>query len=194
MPPTFTTMNLAESHQYFHTPPPGKDLPRAAMFLVGAWYTGRAFVPPEKGGQPADFRVGILKYPSFPNGKGTGLKIGGGGGGAGSVISLSQHKEIAKDIQRKFMTVKYGSLWLGLSYVPTELKTDPKLMPTGGPYAWYGEEWARTHQDQKWLALNVTTPPALAEALKSALNEGLPQNLVTVDQAIDLIEKGRQSA
>ncbi len=195
MPPTFTTMNLAESHQYFHTPPPGKDLPRAAMFLVGGWYTGRAFVPPEKGGQPLDFRPAILKYPSFPNGKGTGLKIGGGGSGAGAVISLSKNNEVAKDIQKSFMTVKYGSLWLGTTYVPTELKTDPTLMPPGGPYQWYADEWAKTHQGQKYVTLgNIIPPPALAEAIKAVLNEGLPQNLLSVDQAIELLEKGRQAA
>jgi multiple sugar transport system substrate-binding protein len=190
MPPTFATMNLAESHQYFHTPPPGKDLPRAAMFFVGAWYTGRAFVPPEKGGQPADFRPSFLKYPSFPNGKGAGLKIGGGGSGAGAVVSLSKAKDTALDIAKSFMTIKYGSLWLGLTYVPTELKTDPKIMPTGN-YQWYAEEYAKNHQDLKYVTLNLTTPPPLAEAFKAVLNEGLPQNQLTVDKAIELLEKGR---
>jgi multiple sugar transport system substrate-binding protein len=190
MPPTFATMNLAESHQYFHTPPPGKDLPRAAMFFVGAWYTGRAFVPPEKGGQPADFRPSFLRYPSFPSGKGTGLKIGGGGSGAGAVVGLSKAKDTALDIAKSFTTIKYGSLWLGLTYVPTELKTDPKIMPTGN-YQWYAEEYAKNHQDVKYVTTNLTTPPPLAEAFKAVLNEGLPQNQVTVDKAIDLLEKGR---
>jgi multiple sugar transport system substrate-binding protein len=193
MPPTFSTMNLSESHQYFHTPAPGKELPRAAMFLVGAWYTGRAFIPPEKGGQPADFRPGILKYPSFPGGKGLNMKLGGGGGGGGSVIALSKNKEVAKEIQKAFMNVKYGSLWLGLTYVPTELKTDPKLMPTGGPYQWYAEEWAKTHQDIKYVTLTITTPPALAEAIKATLNEGLPLGQISVDQAIETLEKARQA-
>jgi multiple sugar transport system substrate-binding protein len=192
MPPTFSTMNLAESHQYFHTPPPGKDLPRAAMFFVGAWYTGRAFVPPEKGGQPLDFRPQILKYPSFPGGKGTGLKLGGGGGGGGSVIAVGKNKEIAKDIQKAFMTVKYGSLWLGTTYIPTELKTDASQMPAGGTHQWYADEWAKTHQGQKYVTLNVAPPPPLAEAIKATLNEGLPQNQLSVDQAIELLEKARQ--
>ena len=190
MPPTYSTMSLAESHQYFHTPPPGKDLPRAAMFLVGAWYSGRAFVPPEKGGQPADFRVSWLKYPSFPNGKGTGLQNGGGGGGGGSVASVGKNKEVAKDVIKTFMTVKYGSLWLGETYVPTELKTDPAQVPQG-QYQWYASEYARTHAGVQYCTLNVTTPPALDQAMTATLNEGLPQNLISVDKAVELLEAGR---
>jgi multiple sugar transport system substrate-binding protein len=190
MPPTFATMKLAESHQYFHTPPSGKDLPRAAMFFVGTWYTGRAFVAPDKGGQPEDFRVSFLKYPTFPDGKGNGLKQGGGGGGGGSVAAVGKVKDVCKDMVRSFMTIKYGSLWLGWTYVPTELKTDPKQVPTG-PYQWYAEEFARTHADQVYCTLTTATPPALDQAMTAALNEGIPQNLITVDKAIELLEKGR---
>ncbi|MBI2942495.1 MAG: extracellular solute-binding protein [Chloroflexi bacterium] len=193
MPPTYATMKLAESHQYFHTPPPGKDLPRAAMFLVGTWYAGRAFVPPEKGGQPADFRISWLRYPTFPNGKGSGLKVGGGGGGGGSPASMSKAREVALDLIRSFMTTRYGSIWLGYTYVPTELKTDPKQVPQG-PMQWYAEEFARTHEGQRYCTFNMTTPPALEEAIKSALNEGIPQNLITVDKAIEILDKGRTSA
>jgi multiple sugar transport system substrate-binding protein len=192
MPPTYATMTLAESHQYFHTPPPGKDLPRAAMFLVGAWYAGRAFVPPEKGGQPADFRVSWLKYPSFSGGKGTGLQNGGGGGGGGSVASLGKNKEVAKDVIKTFMNVKYGSIWLGETYVPTELKTDSKQVPQG-QYQWYAEEYARTHAGVNFCTLNVTIPPALDQAMTATLNEGLPQNLITVDKAVELLETGRNT-
>src|SRR4030066_2530080 len=51
-PASYTTMDLAESHRYFHTEQ------KACMFIVGAWYTGRAFVPVESGGQPDYFRRG----------------------------------------------------------------------------------------------------------------------------------------
>jgi multiple sugar transport system substrate-binding protein len=190
MPPTFATMNLAESHQYFHTPPPGKDLPRAAMFMVGAWYTGRAFVPPEKGGQPADFRVSFLKYPSFPGGKGGGMQVGGGGDGSGAVASGSKIKETALDIQRSFGNVKYGSMWLGLTYVPTEFRTDPKLMPTG-QYQWYAEEYARAHQDVRYARARTSTPPALNDAIKASINEGIPLGQISVDKAIEMLEKAR---
>jgi multiple sugar transport system substrate-binding protein len=60
LPATFTTMKLAEAHIYFHTNP------RALTFLNGSWYTSRAFNPIDKGGQPADFQLGIMKFPAVP--------------------------------------------------------------------------------------------------------------------------------
>ena len=42
--------------------PPGSapgTRPHLAMFPVGSWYTGRAFVAPDKGGQPKDFELGM---------------------------------------------------------------------------------------------------------------------------------------
>jgi len=190
MPPNFSTMKLAESHTYFHTPPPGKDLPRAAMFLVGAWYTGRALQPPEKGGQPKDFRLSFLRYPTFKDGKAPGAQWGGGGSGGGSVAAQSKIKDAAFDAVRGLHTVKYGSIWLGLSYVPTELKVDSKLIPDGG-YQWYAEEYAKTHQDVKWVTSNFTIPPALDQAITAAYNEGLPSGQIDVAKAIELLEKGR---
>jgi len=63
---TLSSMTLAEAHRYFHTE--GK----ACMFPVGSWYTGRAFVPPDKGGQPKDFELGMLNNPQTKDGKGHG--------------------------------------------------------------------------------------------------------------------------
>ena len=33
------------------------------MLPMGSFYTGRAFVPEEKGGQPTAFPLGIMQYP-----------------------------------------------------------------------------------------------------------------------------------
>ncbi|MGZ9075155.1 MAG: ABC transporter substrate-binding protein, partial [Burkholderiaceae bacterium] len=60
LPTTFTTLKLGEAHTYFHTNP------GAVMFLNGSWYTSRAFNPPDKGGQPANFPLGIMKFPAVP--------------------------------------------------------------------------------------------------------------------------------
>src|SRR4029079_9370576 len=106
--------------------------------------------------------------------------IGGGGGGGGSVISLSKLKEAGSDIVKSFMNIKYGRQWIGLTYVATELQSDPKMMPTGS-YQWYAEEYSKTNQNIKWVTTNLTTPPPLAEAFKAALNEGLPQGQLSVD-------------
>ena len=67
MTPSFEAP-LTEAHRYFHTEQ------KACMFPVGSWYTGRAFVPPDKGGQPKDFELGLLNYPLMKDGKGHGEK------------------------------------------------------------------------------------------------------------------------
>ncbi|HSC71553.1 MAG TPA: ABC transporter substrate-binding protein, partial [Candidatus Methylomirabilis sp.] len=66
---TLSSMTLADAHRYFHTEQ------KACMFPVGSWYTGRAFVPPDKGGQPKDFELGLLNYPRMKDGKGHGQKF-----------------------------------------------------------------------------------------------------------------------
>jgi len=32
------------------------------MLPMGSWYTGRAFVPVDKGGQPPDFPLAIMQF------------------------------------------------------------------------------------------------------------------------------------
>jgi hypothetical protein len=59
---TLSSMTLADAHRYFHTEQ------KACMFPVGSWYTGRAFVPPDKGGQPKDFELGLLNNPLMKDG------------------------------------------------------------------------------------------------------------------------------
>ena len=60
LPTTFTTLKLGEAHTYFHTNP------GAVMFLNGSWYTSRAFNLPDKGGQPPNFPLGVMKFPTVP--------------------------------------------------------------------------------------------------------------------------------
>jgi multiple sugar transport system substrate-binding protein len=57
-PKSFSTLKLGESHYYFHTNPGG------LLFPMGSWYTSRAFNPPDKGGQPEDFPLGLMRFPA----------------------------------------------------------------------------------------------------------------------------------
>ena len=61
-PKNFMTLKLGESHYYFYTKP------GALMLPMGSWYTGRAFVPEDKGGQPKDFPLGVMQYPAMDGG------------------------------------------------------------------------------------------------------------------------------
>src|SRR5436309_8354737 len=71
---TLSSMTLAEAHRYFHTEQ------KACMFPVGSWYTGRAFVPSDKGGQPKDFELAMLNNPQTKDGKANAQKFFGGAG------------------------------------------------------------------------------------------------------------------
>ena len=75
---TLSSMTLAEAHRYFHTEQ------KACMFPVGSWYTGRAFVAPDKGGQPKDFELGMMNYPLMKDGKGHNQKFLGVAGSLGA--------------------------------------------------------------------------------------------------------------
>ena len=61
-PKNFMTLKLGESHHYFY------QKPGALMFPMGSFYTGRAFVPVDKGGQAPDFPIGIMQFPAMDGG------------------------------------------------------------------------------------------------------------------------------
>ncbi|MEO5772097.1 MAG: ABC transporter substrate-binding protein, partial [Burkholderiaceae bacterium] len=62
LPAGLTSIKLGEAHTYFHTKP------GALTFQMGSFYTSRAFNPPDKGGQPPDFPLGIMQAPAMKNG------------------------------------------------------------------------------------------------------------------------------
>jgi ABC-type glycerol-3-phosphate transport system substrate-binding protein len=183
MPDVYTTMTLAESHRYFHTQE------KACMFLAGAWYTGRAFVPAEQGGQPTDFRLSFLDYPEMPNGVGNNQGFFGFGGGLG-VASMGRHKDVALDIVSFFAQPKYGNLWLSQTAIPTGLAIDAATMPESD-WKWYFEEYDKVNSDVDWRAIKTSECGDLIDAYTAVFNEGLPQNLLSVDEAIQTLEEAR---
>ena len=183
MPEVFTTMTLAESHRYFHTEE------RACMFLVGAWYTGRAFVPPEQGGQPKDFRLSFLDYPEMPNGVGNNQGFYDIGGSL-AVAAMSENKDVATDIVSFFTQPKYANLWLSKTAVPTGLEIDAATMPESD-WKWYFEEYDKVNSDVDWRLIKTSECGDLIDAYTAVFNEGLPQNLMTVDEAIETLEEAR---
>ena len=183
MPDVYTTMTLAESHRYFHTEE------KACMFLVGAWYTGRAFVPVEQGGQPTDFRLSFLDYPEMPNGVGNNEGFYGFGGSL-AVASMSKHKDVATDIVSFFTQPTYGNLWLSKTAVPTGLKIDAATMPESD-WKWYFEEYDKVNTDVDWQVIKTSECGDLIDAYTAVFNEGLPQNLISVDEAVQTLEEAR---
>ncbi|MFH1927645.1 MAG: ABC transporter substrate-binding protein, partial [Chloroflexota bacterium] len=187
LPTTFSTMTLAEGHTYFHTQQ------KSCMFVVGSWYTGRAFVPPEDGGQPADFRLSFLKYPEMPGGAGNNEHFSSVGGSL-AVAEKSPNKDIALDIVNFFAQEKYGNLWMANTGVQTGIKTNPATMPET-PYPWYFEEYAKTHAGLDMYIHNLgLQSPEMKQAWLQVFNEGLPLSLITWDEAVQILEEARAAA
>src|SRR5215470_13014780 len=89
-PKNFMTLKLGESHYYFYSKP------GALMLPMGSWYTGRAFVPEEKGGQPKDFPIGIMQFPAMDGGACNQCKTSGIGASFG-INAASKNKKLAAE-------------------------------------------------------------------------------------------------
>jgi hypothetical protein len=160
------------------------------MFTVGSWYTGRTFKTPEEGGQPLDFRNGFLRYPAFPDGKGTNQ--GNATPGAGFMVwKQGPNREIAEDIVRFMLQEKYGTLWVVTTGGIPAMKYDPAAISDDNPFKWYFDEYDKAYRTYDWK-INLSNPcPDLRSAYDAYINDGLAPQLVTVDEAIAAIEQAR---
>lgn len=121
LPSTFTTLKLAEAHGYFHTNP------GALTFLNGSWYTSRAFNPVDKGGQPTDFPLGIMQFPSVPGATCNECRsISVGGSYVGNAATKNATEVLA--FFNSFLTPEMGNRWLDVVKVQTGIKSDASKM------------------------------------------------------------------
>jgi multiple sugar transport system substrate-binding protein len=184
---TLTSMTLAEAHRYFHTEQ------KACMFPVGSWYTGRAFVPPEKGGQPAGFELGLLNYPLMKDGKGHGEKMLGVAGSL-AVAAKSPNLPLAIDVANAFADVEVGNMWMAKTGIQTGIKTDPGRIDS--PIKWYFDEFAKVNKTSKWVDLTaqqvkLLMKPGVWEVYVATVNQGLPNRLIGPDEALAKLEDAR---
>ncbi|MEZ5843647.1 MAG: extracellular solute-binding protein [Hyphomicrobiaceae bacterium] len=121
LPATFTTMKLAEAHIYFHTNP------RALTFLNGSWYTSRAFNPVDKGGQPTDFPLGIMRFPAVPGAACNECRSIAVGGSYVANADTKHKAEVLKFFN-SFLSPEVGNQWLDNVKVQTGIKADPSKM------------------------------------------------------------------
>jgi multiple sugar transport system substrate-binding protein len=179
---SLSTMNIAEMHTYFHTQQ------KAAMFLVGSWYTGRAFVPPADGGQPADFRLGMLRYPTMPNGRGDGYRLSGVAG-AISVAEKSPNRDLAIELAQIIASTEIGNLWVETTAGSTGMITTT----TGGPYVDYFAEYAKVHEGEinTPFVSAMISPPAYNDAYLSVVCQALNLRQITLDEALAKMEEAR---
>ncbi len=184
---TLTSMTLAEAHRYFHTEQ------KACMFPVGSWYTGRAFVAHDKGGQPKDFELGMLNNPLATNGKGHGEKFLGVAGSL-AVAAKSPNLRLAIEVANAFADVEIGNMWMARTGIQTGIKTDPTRIDS--PLKWYFDEFSRVNRSTRWVNLTVQQmkvhmKPGLWETYVAMVNQGLPNKLVGPDEALAKLEEAR---
>lgn len=177
LPKTFTSLKLGESHTYFYANP------GAATFLMESWYTSRAFNPPDQGGQPNGFPLGIMKYPKVPDAvcnECKTLRVGGS-----YVINAStKHAKEALAFLNSMATPEMGNEWLSKVLVQTGIKADPSKM--AGGHAAYFKMLADVNKDAKYyfgIPLQVLHGKP-REVFTQVINNAFPAGTIGVDDVV----------
>lgn len=178
LPTTFTTLKLAESHIYFHTNP------GALTFLNGSWYTSRAFNPVDKGGQPVDFPLGIMQFPSVPGAVCNECRsIAVGGSYVGN--AATKHAKEVVAFFNSFLTAEMGNRWLDVVKVQTGIKSDPSKM-TDKQAADYFAMIEKTNKGAKYffgIPIQVMSGKP-KEVFTQVMNNAFPAGNIGVEDAV----------
>lgn len=180
-PKSFSTLKLGESHYYFHTQPGG------LMFPMGSWYTSRAFNPPDKGGQPDDFELGIMNLPSAaddacPKCKTLGI------GGSFCVNADSKHPDLAAGVVDAMADPEMGNLWLSTVLVQTGVASDPSRIQ--GKYRPYFEELLSLDKDAQFFVgiPQVHLKGQCGETFAQVINAAFPAGQIGPDEAAAMMD------
>ncbi|MGB6104280.1 MAG: extracellular solute-binding protein [Pusillimonas sp.] len=175
-PKSLATLKLGESHYYFHTNP------GALMFPIASWYTGRAFVSPDQGGQPKDFPLGIMKYPvmegsACPECKTLAV------GGSYVMYARSKNKECAGKMISSLATVESGNKWMEGVLLQTGVKTDPSRI-TGIHAPYFKELMANSEGAQFFIGTPLHYMAGkCGDTFSQVLNRAFPGGYVSVEDA-----------
>ena len=177
LPTTFTTLKLGEAHGYFHTNP------GAVTMLVGSWYTSRAFNPTDMGGQPANFPLGIMKFPSVPGAACNECRTISVGGSYVANGATKQPK-LAVAFLNSFANPEAASRWLQNVLVQTGIKAD--YSKVSGPHAGYFRDLGATSQGAKFyfgqpIQVMQGKPK---EVFTQVFNNAFPAGTISVEDAV----------
>ena len=181
-PKNFMTLKLGKSHYYFYSKP------GALMLPMGSWYTGRAFVPVDKGGQPMDFPLGIMQFPAMDNGACNQCKTSAVGASFG-INSASKQKKLAAEFIDAMSTPEMGKRWIETIYLQTGIKAD--VGHFSGPHAAYFTELMERQKGEDYF---IGGPRDLVrgtckDAFAQVSNAAFPGGLLTVDKAITMMNE-----
>lgn len=181
-PPSFATLKLNESHYYFHTKP------GAVMFPIGSWYAGRAFVPPDKGGEPVDFPRTVMRFPAMEGGACNDCETVALSGNY-SINAASKDVKLAGEFLNEMTAPDMANLWLGTVLGETGVKGDPSSIT--GPYASYFKALMEiTSESTGFIGLPFQIAKgACNDALIQVMNVAFPSGLISVDEATTLMDQ-----
>jgi len=182
-PKNFITLKLGESHYYFYSKP------LALMLPMGSWYTGRAFVPEDKGGQPKDFPIGIMQFPAMDGGACNNCKTSAIGASFG-INAASKHKEIASEFLNAMSTPEMGKRWIETIYLQTAVKAEVKEF--SGPYAAYFSELMARQKGEDYFVggpLDMVQGQC-KDTFAQVMNAGFPGGLLPVDETLKKMNAG----
>ena len=177
LPTTFTSLKLGEAHGYFHTNP------GAATFLNGSWYTSRAFNPPDKGGQPVAFPLGIMKFPAIPGAACNECRTIAVGGSYVGNAATKQPKAVLAFLN-SFATPEMANRWLENVLVQTGIKADHSKI--SGPHAGYFKDLAATSAGAKYyfgIPIQVMQGKP-KEVFTQVINNAFPAGTISVDEVV----------
>jgi multiple sugar transport system substrate-binding protein len=182
-PKSFATLKLGESHYYFHTKPGG------LMFPMGSWYTARAFVSPDKGGQPDNFPLGIMSVPAVEGGACNQCKTLAVGASF-SINAATKHPKLAAGMLNEMATPEMGASWLSTILLQTAIKTD--MSKVTGKYAPYFQELGdRNKTSEYFIGIPIDhLQGQCRDTFVQVMNTAFPGGLLTVDKAVDMMNQG----
>ena len=177
-PKDFLTIKLGESHAYFY------QKPLAVMLPMGSWYTGRAFVPVDKGGQPAGFPLGVMQFPAMDNGACNECKTVSVGSSQ-SINAASKHKELAAEFLNAMAQPEVAKRWIETIYLQSAVKTTANAF--SGEYGAYFAELTERDKGAKFFIGDPTDGLLTGQCLDTyaqVINSGFPAGLISVDDAV----------
>jgi multiple sugar transport system substrate-binding protein len=182
-PKSFATLKLGESHYYFHTKPGG------LMFPMGSWYTARAFVPPDKGGQPEGFPLGIMSFPAMDGAACNQCKTLAVGASF-SINAATKYPKLAAGMLNEMATPEMGASWLSTILLQTAIKTD--MSKITGKYADYFRELGERNKGSEYfIGIPIDhIKGQCRDAFVQVMNTAFPGGLLPVDRAVETMNQG----
>ena len=182
-PKNFMTLKLGESHHYFY------QKPGSLMFPMGSFYTGRAFVPVDQGGQAVDFPLGIMQFPAMDAAACNECKTVAVGASF-AINAASKHQDLAAAYLNELATPAMGKRWIETVYLQTAVKTGD--LQFTGPYAAYFTELMDRQKGAKYftgMPIDILTGQC-KDSFVQVMNKAFPGGLLSVEEAVKMMNQG----